>query len=84
MALAAADAIDRLLVRLNGEDTEGNRDAGLQRRVGDAAGGLAADVLEVRRVTTDHAGQGDHGVVAILGAMLGGQADLEGTGNRDD
>jgi hypothetical protein len=52
---------------------------------GEARGGLARDVVEMRRVAADHAAQRDHRIVAPTGRQLArGQRQLEGAGHAQD
>ena len=85
VALAAAGAGHRLLHVLHGHHAEAARHAGAQRDVLDAAGGLGADVVVVRRLAADDGAQaGDAGVAARLGGHQRGQRQLEGAGHVVD
>ena len=66
IAALCARAVDRLLDSVGGQHTEDNRNAGLQRDLADAAGRLAGNIIEVRRVAANDGAQGDNRVMAIL------------------
>jgi hypothetical protein len=74
-----------LLGGVAGEDTEGNRHAGVESGQLEAARGLGGDVVEVGRLAADHAAEGDHaGVAAGLRERHRGERELERAGDGDD
>src|SRR3954465_1827891 len=80
-----ADACKRLLVVLHREDAEAARDTGLELHVLDAARGLGADVVVVRRLAADDGADArDALVLARLRADLRGHRQLEAPGHLDD
>src|SRR5574341_490086 len=75
----ATGARPRLLLAEGADDAEGDRHAGRQRDVADARRRLAHDVLEVRRLSTDHRAHArDAGVAARGRQVAGGLRQLEG------
>src|SRR5579885_3016719 len=70
VAIAARRTLERRLRRVDGQHAEGDRHAGLEACVGEAACALAGDIVEVRRVPADDAAEGDDGVVAAALAEL--------------
>ncbi len=57
-------ALNRLLDTFDGDDAEGDGNAGLKRGLPDSAGALPGDIVEVGRGAAYEAAQTDHGVVA--------------------
>ena len=82
MTFAAADTIDGLLVRLDGQDTEAHWDTRRHPGVRDPTGGLARDVLEVRGIAANHARKDHDGIKVRLGAIPRGQTNLERARHR--
>ena len=82
VTFAAADAIDGLLMRLDGEDAEAHRDTGCHPGVRDTTGGLARDVLEVRSVAANDAGENHDSIKTRLSAVQRRQSNLERAGHR--
>ena len=75
----------RLARGVKREHTERDRNPGLQRSELQAARRLAGDVVEVRRVTADHAAESDDaGKPACLRQRHGSERQLEGPGNLND
>ena len=78
-------AVDGLFQVLDGQDAEGNRDAGFERGGGDALGGLGGNVFEVRRLAANDRAEAQHRVIlSRLGEMLRGDRDLKRAGNPGD
>ena len=76
--VAALDARERLLQRIDRQHAEPAGNAGRELDLADAAGGLAADVVVVVGLTADHGPEADDGLVAAaLGGVLGGEGQLE-------
>src|SRR2546428_1826303 len=81
----APGARHRLLEGLRRQHAEPHREAVGERDVAEPAGRFARDVLEMRRLPTDHATEGDdRGVAAARRRRLRGHWELEGAGNPDD
>ena len=82
MAFAATDPIDGLLMRLDGEDSEAHRYPSRHPSVRDPAGGLARDVLEVRSVAANDAGENHDSIKTRLSAVQRSQPNLERARHR--
>src|SRR3990170_1106703 len=79
VAHLAARAVPRLLLAERGDHAERRRHAGRERDLADAGGGLARDVLEVRRLPADHDAEAhDARVPARPGPVGRGLGQLEG------
>src|SRR5947209_6800431 len=61
-----ATAVERLRFVVAGQHAEPYRDSGVQSDTGQAVGDGAADVVEVRRASSDDDAESDNGVVALL------------------
>src|ERR671939_1002109 len=85
LALSPARPRERLLHRVAGQHAERAGDAGVELHARDPARRLGADVLVVVGLAPDHRAEAGHArEAARLGAVLGGQRQLEGAGDRVD
>src|SRR5215207_5671802 len=73
VAVGAAGAVERLLLRVGGEHAEDDREVLTERDLLDAAGCFARDIIKVRRVAADDAAEADDGFETLrLRQRLGG------------
>ena len=68
VAALGAGAVDGLLQGIGGQDAERDGDAGFAGRLGQALGGFAGDVVEVRRFAADDGAQADDARRGVSGA----------------
>src|SRR6266576_1374797 len=79
------DSRQRLSLGLRGQHSESDGNAMRQRDVAESPRGFSGDVLEVRRLTADHAAERDDGIVALArGGRFRDDGKLERAGNRND
>src|SRR5215207_8095548 len=82
VALAPAGAGERLVHVVDGEDAERARHARVERHAGDPARRLGTDEVVVVGLAADHRAEAGHaGVAAGVGAVAGGQRQLERAGH---
>lgn len=80
VARLGAGTLDGLFNGVGGKETEADRDAGLQRDLGQSFGCLVSDIHVMAGLSTDDATEADDGVVtSCLGKSLGGHRQFPGT-----